>query len=298
MNFNKLARLLFCEGNQQKYYHETSYTNLMSILRDDKFVLRNSLLKGAESRDSAIKKPYFMSLSRVPGNSYRDYPFVTLVLNGRLLNANYSIKPFDYWGPEFKKMGKSEAEERIFSENPVIPNANKYIEEIHVFVDKKEFNKPSTMLDVIRHLTFYKKDGPVKVYFYDDRKALYSLDKRKAINVSTDDITGDYMPYSRNNEKKLDYISSFLSFMESGKAESPKDQKDFRNLLRYPQDWVLGKESDFHNFYTNSSGGYGRHLNQRLVSLMKEDKVTTLRALLISRWKKLTGKTHIDYYFK
>ena len=121
-------------------YHKTTIKNAYNILKEDRFKLVTSIGVSPEGvLDSKRKKfdSYYMSTARVRSNTFFDYEYSTVVfnLNGRKLSQRYHGKPVNYWGAD---MFKFESEDRIYSSNPYIKPASKYIEEIHVYISDND----------------------------------------------------------------------------------------------------------------------------------------------------------------
>ena len=279
----KFSDYLLLEKNSSVYYHDTNLNALDGILRNNKFALRSALLKGADSRTDNLKYPYFMSLSRNRANSYRVSGNVTLVLNGRELNSNYKVVPLDYWGQEFKKLGKAEMEDRLLSRKSIIPNAKRYIDEIHVYVGGDTI-KNTNSNSIINTLTYYdnESDSGPKVYFYDNRKDLYHLNKKKSVSIDLTDVEIGYgVSYE---ESSLDKFSEFLDFVETGHT-----RKYYKEWLRNPSDFISSGVAELHNFYMNSSGVYGRMLTDRVVKMMRAENTSDPKQFFIKRYSKLTN---------
>jgi len=79
-------------------------------------------------------KPYFLSFSRRPLKP-NGRPFECFFVADRTkLKHNYTIDPVDYFRDSFS-MRRSEAEDRLYTNEPMIENATSYILEIHAFTD-------------------------------------------------------------------------------------------------------------------------------------------------------------------
>jgi hypothetical protein len=279
---------------QSLYYHETSYEGCDKILRDNVFLLSPSFLRKSDAALNAEDKPYSLSLSRNPANRYRgSYPNCTLVLDGQKLSSNYSIKSVNYWDHAFDvASGGSEMEDRLMSSEGVIPNARKFILEVHCFTGplrKEEIDElPDSRVHVFWNLTFTDKYAPPSVYFYENQKDLYHLRRSKAQRAK--DV--DYELFNRKNlssksDDQLLKMDAFISFLETGKGS-----KHHRERLRYPRDWLEGGECDFHNFYRviTGSGFAGQLLARRINGLMRDLGVKNIRDLLTTSYERFRGK--------
>ena len=136
--------IIMKEGLSSIVYHNTHIDNCLDILKTNRFELTTMLGTGS---DKFSDKFYYMSFSRVKFGGYAytlpDNNIVTLILDGSRFNQRYKAGPVDYWGPEFKKAGREQSielgmrqdenEERIFTDDPFIPNAKKYIFGIQIY---------------------------------------------------------------------------------------------------------------------------------------------------------------------
>lgn len=170
-------------------YHFTNFNNLLNILKTDEFVTTSVLGSGADY-DVNKGKFFFFSTTRSRNQGYVNGD-VKLVLNGDLLNRRYSGVAMDYWGYDFRKAGtRQEMEDRLITDESTIPNATKYILEIHILNDKKHSYIPSKQK--ISELWIACKRANIPLYFYDERKYFNHQFKEKSIPV--DKIMTDESP--------------------------------------------------------------------------------------------------------
>jgi hypothetical protein len=113
-------------------YHTTEISRAIKIVSEDRFILAASEGAKAEKEHAKQGKPFFLSCARTPTSRYimNGGPGrAILVLDGEALGHKYKGGPVDYWGPDFRRVEptSSEAEDRIYSSEPEIPNATKYI---------------------------------------------------------------------------------------------------------------------------------------------------------------------------
>jgi hypothetical protein len=271
------------EGVTDIVYHYTNMKAALNILEKDKFLLRPAL---ASSGDVETKfssgRLYFLSTTRskVDGFSLGNVRFT---LDGRALGQRYKSNPIDYWQWDMSKdsydnlggwksaVTSKEHEDRIVSDSPYIPNASKYIKEMHIYMDK-----PSQLVATLQTSGLIRK---VAVFVYDDKSAYKLGNKRRAIDLSVvlankevrinafdfNDVMRDYFPYklavlvSFGSKKALNTItklvpdkgkfrklfadstpySSFAyererlyDFREAGKSMNPNERKLVDYIIR------------------------------------------------------------------
>jgi len=177
------------EGLSSVLYHTTFLKNVASILETDEFRLTPSFKNSAEFRIGS-KKLFFLSTSRAKDNDYNNTKFANaffsdeiaciLVLDGKALSNNYSGNPVDYWQTYDKKYlsKKTEMEDRIYSDKPIIPNAKRYIREIHVLFKDGEIS-----LRDRKYVIELKKSG-IPIWLYDEEYTFEYQIKRDAKPLS------------------------------------------------------------------------------------------------------------------
>ena len=140
-------------------FHFCSYSSCLGICQRNEFVLSH-VMRGTADGDVNRDKHY-LSLTRQKTNTigYSQNKDVRITLNGDKLNQRYKGGPVDYWGTSMGKQwymqqgaltghydphqSRTENEDRVFSKDPVIPNANEYIMRIDILLkpDRKgEYN--------------------------------------------------------------------------------------------------------------------------------------------------------------
>lgn len=145
-------------------------------------------------------KLFYLSLSRSKVTSFSkgktEHNYVMYVLDGRKLSQNYKGVPIEYFvgtgfltGPE-----ERESEDRIISDKPVIPNASKYIKEIHVLiVDRTKVIETNKLDDLARALN-------IPIWYYDKEQNYITTNKSKAVPIEN---------ILRRNERDELYIKGF-----------------------------------------------------------------------------------------
>lgn len=161
-------------------YHFTSTYQLQNILQENKFHASTTI--GTPSDADVNKgKFFFFSTTRSRSLGYNGGN-VKLVLNGDRLNQRYKGSAVDYWGYEWRKQGgKNEMEDRLFVDSPVIPNASRYIIEIHVYERTSKYKPEISKVDFDTIMNKCKQYN-IPIYFYDDEKYFKNETKEKAID--------------------------------------------------------------------------------------------------------------------
>ena len=164
----EIERFVINEMLSSKCYHFTTHNGLLRILKTNTFLLKTDVVSDTEHWEDKPRYRFFMSTTRVRdgrfGYNYfinENEMLVRITLNGDLLNANYRGKPVNWKMHSNKVRGydsdlrsaestksKSmynvpdrkiaqiqpfvENEDRVYSNKPSIPNADRYIERIDI----------------------------------------------------------------------------------------------------------------------------------------------------------------------
>jgi hypothetical protein len=170
-----LRKVLVHAGLSPVLYHHTSVRNAISILKEDAFKM--SATPGSGEQELSRGKFYFLSTSRLPYGSY-SYHNVTFVLDGVKMGQRYAGIALRYWrGVQRTTQERHEADEsedRIISDKPDIPNASKYIKEVHY--SKQGMNSESE-----NKLRLEAKKLGLPIYAYKDNRDLKTLNKKRAV---------------------------------------------------------------------------------------------------------------------
>lgn len=221
----KLTELL-TERISDVVYRLVPLTTALRNLKTDTFQLTLSVPNRTSDYKYQKEKLYFLSLSRTPNNIYFKEELksnsVIYVLDGRKLSQNYKGVPVNFFNKSKSDAERFEAEDRIISNDPFIPNATKYIKEIHVRVSVGSI----TVQKLIKGLEILVKQRNIKVYYYDagtvSKQKFLTLNKSYADDLntmaSTDYVDANDAAYDDSSPK--DYENSIayqvLKFYESG----------------------------------------------------------------------------------
>lgn len=166
-------------------YHITTITAAENILRSNRFELKPAEGSDWEQQQSLGK--FYLSTARSKTSAYikkSAYRYsVVMKLNGRALGTRHKIKAVDYWetnkaeGPQKLDIRKraNEMEDRVLSDSQFIPNANRYITEVHAHINEK-----NELLFALKKFCLMRK---IPIFLYDDKEALIAQDTRRAKSV-------------------------------------------------------------------------------------------------------------------
>lgn len=262
-------------------FHFTSPQATLSILRDDQFKLTTSFGTASDKMDS--KKLYYLSTTRTLTGKFHAgvrNNAVMLNLDGTKLNQRYSGGAVDYWGREFRKIDpRSESEDRLFSADPVIPNATNYIQEIHVLYQNS--GKPSKQHKIIRQLIILSKQKNIPIFIYDDESAWKLQNKNKTAKFKDMKIDSEYdATYPRRN-----WLAPYIELIKK------KDKKELSSIavrhldsaMRHEHDFISELNNDIHNSRTTD-----REKVSKLVNMFKQlgiKSATDFHSYVVDKWK-------------
>lgn len=269
-------------------YHATGIQRCYEILRTDRFELTTNL---GTSSDVLGEKFYYFSVSRIKFGGYvrslGKTDVVIMVIDGGKFNQRYKGGPVDYWGQEFRKaatgeqrLRNDENEERVFTDDPYIPNATKYIKEIHILVgDEPDPEKAlevyweNSQCNTVKKINGIGKGKGIPVYVYVNFKAFTLLDTRRVLNL----------------RKSVSYIDAVIKAYEVDSLEDIPDvypydriRNEFgwiNNIENYvpDRDLVTQLKNDIHNYRTNPEY---KELIAKLTGAMRKVGVRTVEELL------------------
>jgi hypothetical protein len=165
-------------------YHITNIRAAASVLTKDRFELKPS--EGTASEQDIKGGTYYLSCMRSKVGAYMTRNLsswsAVFVLNGQALNARYQVKPVDFWAgvrdrnDPTQSIFSNEMEDRVFSRDPFITNAHKYVTAVHVMLYEDERYRDA--------LLRIRKAGLVRhfpTFFYADKAGLATLNPAKSI---------------------------------------------------------------------------------------------------------------------
>lgn len=280
------------EGVSPILYHVSQIHNVRDMLTNNTIRLTPDFGTGAEKEHQPEGKIHYLSTARSKTGSY-GYPVskhqkngAMVVFDGRALMAGgYTGKAVDYWGPEFRALGKDEMEDRIFSKKPTIPNASKYIKEIHILFDRdRTDDRNDHVARVLKDLGYKAKRLNVPLYIYTDQQAFALLNKNKAASVASVDAPADRLPLPGTDVEPRgwrggparNYFGGWIELLKVNDASQlSKVGKEALNRAHY-HDANQGVDADIHNARTNSQRP---HLD-KFLAVLQQFKINSTTELM------------------
>lgn len=284
------------EGISSIVYHATEIYRLMKILQLNKFLLTPSI--GTESdQEHNGKKMFFLSTTRSKVGSYH-YPIhqysdgkCLLVLDGqKLMQDGFSGGPVDYWGGGALSKDNNEMEDRIISMKSEIPNALKYIKEIHIYMNthkEKKDERLETMIRMLRKVLIDCKTKGTPVFVYDSIPAFNLLQKDK-VDKNIDFKVQPESPDKWGQRKPTNYFAPYMELLKkSNESQLSSEGKRYLNKFRYYQrDAIIGMKNDIHNHKTDAN----RDNLMKLLKAMQQLGISSVQEFydyVNNKWKEL-----------
>ena len=231
------------------------------------------------------KYPYYLSVSRVPMNSFRSGGEVTIVLDAGEINKKYRTIPVNYYD-FISRLERNEAEDRILSNYNKLPI--KYVKEYHVFYKPSRDDDPMYKKRFIKTSVFGYMDT-TKLFFYDDRKAYDILNKKRSMPYSEFIKKYDINPEYNSNNRWGDELASMVEFlMDGGKNPKTEDLKLFRrNYLGgtyYKKEFISHVSNIIHNAHRRKSDPHTQGELKHLSRYMNQEFGKISVDQFLSQW--------------
>lgn len=170
-------RFLLNEAMTDIVYHFTSPHAALNICRTNTLNMSECMTRVADTMHN--KKLFYLSTTRqfngTQGYS-RGYN-ARIELDGQKLNERFEAKPVNYWGSRMA----SEYEDRLFSDEPYITDANKYIRKISLLVEGTYENEYA----VAYHCLLFALQNGINVEVYGNIK---DFNNPRSTNIINDKI--------------------------------------------------------------------------------------------------------------
>lgn len=241
---------LLTEALTDIVYHYTSLKNGYKITSTDTIHLQSAL--GGSADNMNRKELYYLSTTREKNSNFGySYKFknsgVRIELDGQKLSQRFKGQAIDYWGDNYGKQTyydgrrgddfetkqhhtSSEAEDRLFSNQPTINNVHKYIRRIDVIFNPQDEEELKYVYHILnsnmRNIT----------YVYDDIND-FNAQNDKIINRQLIDNVDYFTKYydsppSEKNVNNTNYIGKILKFMLNGEVEEKDKGREIAKLLK------------------------------------------------------------------
>lgn len=223
------VKKILSEGISDITYHFTSLQSCVYILKNNAFHLTMS----SNRPDAYDKKRLFYlstqrSRSKELGYAGHFDSCVRIQLDGKKLKENFKGMPIDYWGSMGKRsyydpqynltygngFGRArqthhnfEMEDRIFSYDPVIQEASKYILRVDVYINPRtdRINNPEyseKYKETQQQRVNEDKDEAITIYCFADRNKIpvYIYNNSNDFNFMTNNIINDEIKEMYKND--------------------------------------------------------------------------------------------------
>ena len=193
-----MRKLTINESFTDVVYHFCTFDAAFFIVKFDSFFLTN-VMDAVRERNFNNGRAYYMSFGRHFNSNmgyvaYRnsdkllnaDYMNVRLVVDGRVLSTRYKGVQVNNVGSEEDIVTNRQQEDRLISDKPQVPDAHKYIKEIHIYDPRigntnlvnKGNGKPPKLITQLRQRILYmmQKSGyEGKIFVFNDINAFNNL---------------------------------------------------------------------------------------------------------------------------
>jgi hypothetical protein len=277
------------EGISDIAYHFTSVTNLMKIIGNNEFLPTTTIGK---SRDQVVNKNkyYYMSTTRSKSAGFVKGD-VKIVLDGRKLKHNYKVAPVDFWANQADP--DKEQEDRIVTDQPVIPNALNYILEIHIHLT----NHTSVTPKLVNTLDQISKINNIPTYYYESFNDWLSQNPNKRVDPTKNPNLDQY-PIE---DPQINPVNEYRTFMRLAALYAYNNQKnteqivnllptnlydEFKNTLDDYTNKYLKKDAYYHDqaefpfigiFTRSNKSPIGRQITKLIIDDMRKLNVKTIQ---------------------
>jgi len=267
---SKLALLL--EALSDEVFHYTSLNTGLKIANTDTIYLQSAL--GGSADNTNRKELYYLSLTRQRNVNFGySYKFrtagVRIEFDGRKLSQRFKGKAIDYWGSSMGKMSyyngnrnsnldskahhtSNESEDRMFSNEPALYDAHKYIKRIDVIFNPQD----EKQYQLVYHMLMSKLNR--LIFVYDNENDF----NKQSDNTLNKQINDDYKNFDKyygtkpndiqDRKSYANILSKVLKLMFIGEVSQNDFGKETANLLRQ-----YGLEKYLNgNLISNISNGY------------------------------------------
>lgn len=269
------------EGLSSILYHATGIWKVFSILQNNIFLLTPSI--GTDSDNHHKNKIYFLSTTRSKVGQYH-YPVTEyqsgqclIVLDGQKLMADgFSGESINYWGHDYKSK-KNEMEDRILSSKSEIPNAMKYIKEIHVLLEQNtnaDLERIDNIKRILRKTMIMCKKSEIPIFVYNDFNDFNLLQKNKA-NQNTNLKAETPLPEPRSQFPRTNYFGPYIELLiQTDRNKLSNESKRLLGRWYNERDRLTALKNEIHN---NKSDERGRPNLIKFLNIMKKLNLNSVK---------------------
>lgn len=266
------------EGVTDIVYHKTPLYSAVKILRTNKFM--TSVAFGTPA-DKLINrgKLYYLSTMRSPVGDYGpSLPAITFKLNGQKLGERSKAAAVDYWGPDFPT---NEMEDRVFSDEPWLAPASKYILEVHIGMRVKGQKYRPERLEELKEIVELSNKLGLPVYLYADEKTYGILNKTKRLTLE------EWMDLFEKGGQELDEPWTY-----KGRPWSDSRLSDVAGIIKGIEGGDLdsidkGSDSVWYKLKYDYGGEYARQLANAIHNNKTEPEARDLINVIAQKMKSL-----------
>jgi hypothetical protein len=256
-------KTILTEALSDIVWHFTSPQSAKKIIEQNKFEL--SIVSGADISKFGGTKQYYLSTARQKWGGYGKSYDCRLELDGRKLSQRYKGDAIDYW-----QMGSqgTEYEDRLFSNEPTIPNAKNYIKRVDLFLNDRSNMTPLTAV-----MDACLKANIKCFLFRDNKKFKFGRDgelvTKEIVDSLRQPIDPNVSPYVSMppNPERLDRLVYIAQVVGVSKEElntifmsNKTSEKDFNRRMLQMEPDDRGKYGTYKDYIESGWKEYEREL--------------------------------------
>lgn len=282
---------IITESLSKIVWHYTN--NPLKILKTDRIHLSSEIGPNVTKRGKA----FYLSTARSKTGSYSDSSNGTIFkLDGNKLNQSYSGAPVEYWsGFSRRTSGKSEMEDRLYSNEPVIENFSKYILEIQCWIngDKKSLIN-SQLIYNLKKLEDIANSKGIPIKFFRSYKdfIMNKNPSNKIFDIVDEASLGEPYEYKskfhRYKSKEYKQLLNFLLYLKD--PDHLYDRYDSMKVL-------INQYNNISTSHDNLSI-QSKKIIARMLKQLKLRNVENLISLRFSQYSEIDRNLNLIPYFR
>jgi len=291
-----LTSIIEARSADDTLYHITKFESAYNILKSNVFQLTPSILDAHERRFQKGKRTYYLSTSRSKLGGYTVYKSDGVVFNldGNKLSHNYKIAPVSFWGSDYVAQDSKfdEAEDRIFSYDQTIPDAQSYIKSMHVMLDEGLLLYTKE-LRVFRGLALLAKQNNIPLFWYDNQSNF--LSQVNPIDIDISKLKNDTAPVWKQEKplKPLEYnLLSSVAELINKPVNQPLSDEALSLMYTFsmnPTDNSRSKRNRISTSDDIESDYYANHQSTHahtIARYIRSNHLTNIDQLMFHLWEK------------
>lgn len=263
-------------------------------MKENSFRLAADIGTSSEKELRKKNKFYYLSTTRHKLGGYNLEPYnqgVMIKLKGEELNKRFTSKAVDYWGHDFRKIRpeKAEAEDRVYHTEPEIPNAKKYIDEVHILYVKPDSYTHENTIRSMRRLLIELKKNDIPHWVYEDTRDFLLQDKRRSVKQPVEYYSPQKKEQPMSYRHRRYYGRELLAWTElvykNNENQLSKKAKDLLYKLRYHnynKEVERSLEVDVHNNRTSDPESVAKFI--RALRTIKVSSIDDFVDAMQTKW--------------